>query len=55
MNKIIDNVVRYLVRHYPESSELNKTKLTKLVYLIDWKYAQTYREQVTNIKWKFDH
>ena len=55
MNKIIDNVVRYLVRHYPESSELNKTKLTKLVYLIDWKYAQKYRDQVTNIKWKFDH
>ena len=55
MNKIIDNVVRYLIRHYPESSELNKTKLTKLVYLIDWKYAQKYRKQVTNIKWKFDH
>ena len=55
MNKIIDNVVRYLVRHYPESSELNKTKLTKLVYLVDWKSSQKYRKQVTSINWKFDH
>lgn len=55
MDKIIDNVVRYLVRHYPNSFELNKTRLTKLVYLVDWKYAQKYQNQVTSIRWKFDH
>ena len=55
MNKIIDNVVRYLVRHYPESSELNKTKLTKLVYLVDWEMAKRKHRQLTDIEWKFDH
>ena len=49
----ITDVAAYLCENYPHKSELSKTRLTKLVYLSDWKAAQKVRQQMTGIKWYF--
>lgn len=49
----ISDVAAYLCDHYPHKSELSKTRLTKLVYLGDWKAAQKLGRQITGIKWYF--
>lgn len=49
----ISDVAAYLCDQYPHKSELSKTRLTKLVYLADWKAAQKLRRQMTGISWYF--
>lgn len=49
----ISDVAAYLCDHYPHKSELSKTRLTKLVYLADWKAAQKIGRQITGITWFF--
>lgn len=51
----IKNISAYLCKNYPHVHELSKTRLTKLVYLADWFSALDSGQQITNIKWKFDH
>lgn len=51
----VRNVLRYLTSKYPYGNDLSKTRITKMVYLADWYYAQKYNRQITNIKWYFDH
>ena len=51
----IDVVVRYFIAHYPYPNDLSKTRLTKMVYLADWKAVSTLGRQVTPIRWYFDH
>ncbi|WP_302546303.1 Panacea domain-containing protein [Streptococcus vestibularis] len=55
MRNKIDNVLRYIVRYYPDSFELTKTRLTKLIYLIDWESSLEVGEQMTEIEWYFNH
>lgn len=49
------SIIRYLIKNYPYPNELTKTRLTKLVYLIDWENVKAYGNQMTSIKWFFDH
>jgi hypothetical protein len=49
------DVVAYLVKHYPHKSELSKARLTKIVYLADWRSAIVQGKQITNILWEFNH
>lgn len=53
-NKLKD-VLSYIVKNYPYSDDLTKTRTTKLVYLVDWEYIKKYDHQLTNIEWFFDH
>lgn len=55
MNDKLQSIIRYLIRHYPNKNVLTKTRITKLVYLVDWKNINLYNTQITNIKWYFDH
>ena len=48
------DVVAYLCKHYPHNHELSKARLTKLVYLADWKAAIEGRRQMTPIQWVFN-
>lgn len=48
------DVAGYLCRNYPHKSELSKARLTKLVYLADWKSAIDRNQQMTSIKWLFN-
>ncbi|WP_170831359.1 Panacea domain-containing protein [Jannaschia faecimaris] len=52
MSKLAD-VVAYIADRYPHKSELSKARVTKLVYLSDWKSVQAGKGQLTEIKWYF--
>lgn len=47
------NVMAYFVANYPHKDELSKARLTKMIYLADWKSALDRGRQITDIKWKF--
>lgn len=48
-------IISYILKNYPHKNELSNARLTKMVYLIDWRSAFDYGEQVTNIHWYFDN
>ncbi len=54
MANLVD-VMAYICKKYPHKNELSKARLTKLVYLADWRSAIVNRRQLTNIKWVFNH
>lgn len=45
----------YLAREYPYKSELSKARLTKMLYLADWRAAITNSRQITSLEWVFNH
>lgn len=47
--------MRYIVKNYPYPDDLTKTRITKLVYLVDWENFKKYGNQMTSIEWFFDH
>src|SRR5690625_1732603 len=51
----IKYIARYFALMYPYKDELSKARLTKMVYLADWCSAQKRGNQLTNIRWYFDH
>jgi hypothetical protein len=51
--QLID-VITYLCVRYPSKRDLSNARLTKLVYLADWKSALEQDKQMTNIRWVFD-
>jgi len=54
-NKSIENILHYILNEYPYPNELTKTRITKMVYLVDWYSALEFQEQFSGIKWYFDH
>lgn len=55
MKMDIKDLVRYIVKNYPNKNDLSKARLNKLIYLIDWKSALDNQEQISNIEWIFNH
>jgi uncharacterized protein YwgA len=51
----LEEAMAYLCERYPYKSELSKARLTKMIYLADWRLALTNRRQVTSLKWVFNH
>ncbi len=49
------DVMVYLALHYPHPHELSNGRLTKMVYLGDWKSAVQRGSQLTPVHWYFDH
>ena len=54
MEKTIE-VLKYLFSNYPNPSELSKARVVKMVYLADWKSAIENGNQLTDIKWIYNH
>jgi len=54
MSKLID-LMAYIIKNYPHKFELSNARLTKLIYLADWKFVLKHNTQITNIQWKFDN
>ena len=54
MNRVVE-LIKYILKTYPNPEELSKPRLVKLVYLIDWKYAIENNSPFTNIKWLYNH
>lgn len=55
MNNKIRSLIHYIIKYYPYSDDLSKTRITKLVYLIDWEMVCVHNRQLTPIEWYFDH
>jgi hypothetical protein len=49
------DVMAYICKNYPRKDELSNARVTKMVYLADWRSAIERREQITNITWQFNH
>lgn len=54
MEKTIE-ILKYLFSNYPNPSELSKARAVKMIYLADWKSAITNGNQLTDIKWIYNH
>ena len=55
MKNIISNIVKYILSTYPYKSELSASRLTKILYLADWKSSIDKGYQITNAVWHFHH
>jgi hypothetical protein len=51
----IKDLLAYLLLNYPSPEDLSKTRMTKLIYLCDWRHCLTTGNQITKIKWIFDN
>jgi len=54
MASLVD-IIGYICHQYPHKDELSKARLTKMVYLADWKSAIEHGHQLSKIEWKFNH
>lgn len=55
MKSAMSNIIKYLLKEYPHKSELSASRLTKMIYLMDWKSSIDFGRQITNAQWHFDH
>lgn len=55
METKISNFIKYLLKSYPYKSELSASRLTKMLYLADWKSAIEESKQLTDAEWHFNH
>lgn len=50
MERVI-NILDYLYIKYPNSNQLSISRVMKLLYLIEWRYAITNFKKLTDIEW----
>jgi hypothetical protein len=50
MERVI-NILDYLYIEYPNSNQLSYSRVMKLLFLIEWKYAITKFQKLTDIEW----
>ncbi len=55
MDDSLRDAMVYLCKHYPHPDELSKGRLTKLIYLADWRSAIEDGVQLTDTRWIFNH
>lgn len=55
METKISNLIKYLLKNYPYKAELSASRLTKMLYLADWKSSIEESKQLTPAKWHFNH
>lgn len=55
MNEKIRNILKYILWAYPYKGELSASRITKILYLVDWKCAIEHSSQLTDAKWYFNH
>jgi hypothetical protein len=51
----LKSIIAYILLHYPFKDELSNARVTKMVYLADWKHALTTGQQLSSINWYFDN
>jgi len=49
------DAIAYICKHYPHKDELSNARVTKMVYLADWRSAITRGKQMTEVPWVFHH
>jgi uncharacterized phage-associated protein len=50
MERVI-NILDYLYLQYPNSNQLSISRVMKLLYLIEWRYAITKFDKLTDLEW----
>lgn len=45
----------YICKHYPDQDQLSNARVTKMIYLADWRSAIKREKQVTDTPWIFNH
>ena len=55
MESVILNVIKYILSAYPHKNELSASRLTKMLYLTDWKNAIEHDAQLSKTVWHFNH
>jgi uncharacterized phage-associated protein len=53
--ELLTSIILYICKEYPHKYDLSDARLTKIIYLADWKYALEYEKELTGIKWVFNH
>jgi len=51
----LKDVVAYLLLSYPDKDALSNGRVTKLVYLSDWRHVLIEGKQITSVEWIFDN
>jgi Protein of unknown function (DUF4065) len=51
----VRDIAGYLCRNYPYQEQLSKARLTKMIYLADWKSAIDRSTQISDVRWEFSH
>jgi hypothetical protein len=51
----LKDIIAYYCKEYPHKAELSKARLTKMVYLADWKSAIDRGKQISKIEWIYNH
>ncbi|WP_374497142.1 Panacea domain-containing protein [Vogesella indigofera] len=51
----LSDILYYIMANYPNKSDISNARLTKIVYLADWKMSLDKKKQLTNINWYFDN
>ena len=52
---ILKDIMAYFCKEYGDKNDLSKARMTKMVYLADWKSAIKYQRQISSIKWIYNH
>ena len=52
---LLEKIILYVCMEYPYKHDLSDARLTKTIYLADWKYALDYGKVLTGINWVFNH
>ena len=55
MKELISKLIKYILINYPYKSELSASRVTKMLYLADWKNAIENDSQITDAVWHFHH
>lgn len=53
----LKDILAYLLAHYPESlsDELSNARVTKMIYLADWRNCLGGKGQISDVDWYFDN
>lgn len=55
MKQKLAQAVGYICNNYPHKEELSNARVTKMIYLADWRSSVQYGRQITEIEWTFNH
>ncbi len=55
MSSKLTEAIYYVLEKYPHKEEMSNARLTKIIYLSDWRQALKYSTQITDIEWVFDN
>ncbi|MEI6065855.1 MAG: Panacea domain-containing protein [Methylococcaceae bacterium] len=55
MKDKILKILKYILQEYPYKAELSASRVTKILYLADWKSSIDNGRQLTDSTWYFNH